>query len=96
METQWWVVLAVLAIIVAIIGYRRSVGNRDRNAQDLRMSVQAQGQAQLPGDRISQREDRRLAGMTAEDREWEQASLQRHRESQQARTRRTEISEDTL
>jgi hypothetical protein len=60
------------------------------------MSVQAQGQADLPGDRISQREDRRLAGMTAEDREWEQASLQRHRESQQARTRRTEISEDAL
>ena len=96
METQWWVVLAVLAIIVAIVGYRRSVGNRDRTAQDLRMSVQAQGQADLPGDRISQREDRRLAGMTAEDRAWEQASLQRHRESQQARTRRTEISEDAL
>ena len=96
METQWWVVLAVLAIIVAIVVYRRSVGNRDRNAQDLRMSVQAQGQAQLPGDRISQREDRRLAGMTAEDQEWEQASLQRHRESQQTRTPRTEISEDAL
>jgi type VI protein secretion system component VasK len=83
METQWWVVLAVLAIIVAIVGYWRSLRTRDRNAQDLRMSVQAQEQAQLPGDRISQREDRRLAGMTAEDREWEQASLQRNRESQE-------------
>lgn len=83
METQWWVVLAVLAIIVAIVVYRRSVGHRDRTAQDLRMSVQAQGQAQLPGDQISQREDRRLAGMTAEDLAWEQASLQRNRESQE-------------
>jgi flagellar biosynthesis/type III secretory pathway M-ring protein FliF/YscJ len=94
METQWWVVLAVVAIIVAIIGYRRFSQTRDRNAQDLRMSVQAQGQAQLPGDRISQREDRRLAGMTAEDRAWEQASLQRNRESELERARRTPISED--
>jgi hypothetical protein len=38
-ETQWWVVLAVLAIIAAIIGYRRILQTRDRNAQDLRMSV---------------------------------------------------------
>jgi flagellar biosynthesis/type III secretory pathway M-ring protein FliF/YscJ len=96
MEAQWWVVLAVVVIIGAIIGYRRVVQTRERTDQDRRISVQAQDQAQLPGDRISQREDRRLAGMTAEDREWEQASLQRHRESQQARARRAEISEDTL
>jgi hypothetical protein len=96
METQWWVALAVLVVIVAIIGYGRSLRTRDRNAQDLWMSAQAQGQAQLPGDRISQREDRRLAGMTADDRAWEQASLERNRESRQARTRRTETSVDTL
>jgi len=94
MEAQWWVVLAVVVIIVAIIGYRRSLQSRERTEQDRRMNVQTQEQAVLPGDRVSQREDRRLAGMTAEDREWEQASLERNRESQQERTRRTEGSED--
>ncbi len=33
-------------------------------------------------DQVSQREDRRLAGMSAEDREWEQASLQRNQDRQ--------------
>ena len=33
-------------------------------------------------EHVSQREDRRLGGMTAEDREWEQASQQRNRERQ--------------
>jgi flagellar biosynthesis/type III secretory pathway M-ring protein FliF/YscJ len=94
MEAQWWVVLAVVVIIVAIIGYRRSLQSRERTEQDRRMNVQTQEQADLPGDRVSQREDRRLAGMTAEDREWEQASLERNRESQQESARRTEGSED--
>ena len=95
METQWWVVLAVVVVVAAIIGYRRILQTRDRNAQDLRMSVQARGQADLPGDRVSQREDRRLAGMTAEDRAWEQASLGRDRESPQGRAGRTPVSEET-
>ena len=87
MEAQWWVVLAVVVIIGAIIGYRRVVQTRERTDQDRRISVQAQDQAQLPGDRISQREDRRLAGMTVEDRAWEQASLGRDRDTQaRART----------
>ena len=83
MEAQWWVILAVVGIIVAIIAYRRSSQTRERTEQDRRMSVQAQEQTDLPGDRLSQREDRRLAGMTADDRDWEQASLERNRESQQ-------------
>jgi hypothetical protein len=83
METQWWVILGVVGIIVAIIAYRRFSQTREHTQQDRRMSVQAQGQADLPGDRISQREDRRLTGMTAEDRAWEQASLERNRQSQE-------------
>ncbi len=94
METQWWVVLVVVAVVVAVIGYRRSLQSRERTEQDRRMNVQTQEQADLPGDRVSQHEDRRLAGMTAEDRDWEQASLERNRESQQERARRTDISED--
>ncbi len=86
METQWWVVLVVVAVVVAVIGYRRSLQSRERTEQDRRMNVQTQEQADLPGDRVSQREDRRLAGMTADDRDWEQASLERNR--------RTDIAED--
>jgi hypothetical protein len=83
MEAQWWVIIAVVGIIVAIIAYRRFSQTREHTEQDRRISVQAQGQADLPGDRISQREDRRLAGMTVEDRAWEQASLERNRQSQE-------------
>jgi flagellar biosynthesis/type III secretory pathway M-ring protein FliF/YscJ len=83
MEAQWWVILAVVGIIVAIIAYRRSSQTRERTEQDRRMSVQAQEQTDLPGDRLSQREDRRLAGMTVEDQAWEQASLERNRQSQE-------------
>ena len=83
MEAQWWVIIAVVGIIVAIIAYRRFSQTREHTEQDRRISVQAQGQADLPGDRLSQREDRRLAGMTVEDRAWEQASLERNRQSQE-------------
>jgi hypothetical protein len=57
----------------------RSPSQRD---QDQRMLVQEQGRAHSPAEEISQREERRLAGMSTEDRDWEQASLQRHRDAQ--------------
>lgn len=94
METQWWVVLAVVAIVVAVAGYRWFSGTRSRGEQGRRMLVQEQGRAHSPAAEISQREDRRLAGMTAEDRAWEQASLQRNREAQEGRARRGTTSED--
>jgi hypothetical protein len=53
-----------------------------RRDQEQRMLVQEQGRAHSPAEEISQREERRLAGMSAEDRAWEQASLQRNREAQ--------------
>ena len=96
MDAQRWVILAVVVIIVAVIVYRRFQRTQERTKHDRRISDEAQVQAQLPGDRISQREDRRLGGMTTEDRAWEQASLQRNRESQQERDRRTNVSEETL
>lgn len=39
-------------------------------------------QASSTGDQSSQREERRLGGMSAEDRAWEQASQQRNRDRQ--------------
>ena len=47
------------------------------------MSVQEQGRAQSPAEEISQREERRLGAMTAEDRAWETASLQKNREREE-------------
>jgi hypothetical protein len=41
-----------------------------------------EGQASSAGEQSRQREERRLGGMTAEDREWEQASQQRDRDRQ--------------
>lgn len=90
MDPQRWFVLAVVVVVVAVIAYQRFLRTRDRRDQDRRIDVQAQGRAQSPAAEISQREDRRLAGMTAEDRAWEQASLQRHRDFE-VRPRRTEV-----
>ena len=83
MDAQWWVLLAVVVIIVAVIAFLRFRRTQERTAQERRISGQAQEQEQLPGDRISQREDRRLSGMTVEDKAWEQASLQRNREAEE-------------
>ena len=93
MDAQWWVVLVVVVIIVAVIVYLRSLQARDRSEQERRIDVQQRGGAQSAAEDVSQREDRRLAGMTTADREWEQASLQRNLDTQ-ARTRRTEGRED--
>ena len=41
-----------------------------------------EGAATSGGAQDRQREERRLGGMTAEDRDWEQASLQRNRDRQ--------------
>jgi membrane protein implicated in regulation of membrane protease activity len=91
-DAQRWVILAVVVVIVAVFLFLRFQRTQERTAQERRIDVQAQAQAQLPGDRISQREDRRLAGMTVEDKAWEQASLQRNRESE-ARMRPTSPDE---
>ncbi len=61
-------------------------GTRSHREQDQRREAHAQRAARSPAEEISQREDRRLAGMSADDREWEQASLGRDRDKQ-TRTR---------
>lgn len=78
MDAQRWFMLAVAIIVVAVIVYRGFLRSREK---DRRIDAQAPGRAHSTGEETSQREDRRLAGMSTDDREWEQASLQRHRES---------------
>ena len=94
MSNQWWILVAVVVIVAIIIAYQRSRQSQVRQTRDLRMGAQEVGRAQSPGEEISQREERRLTGMSAEDREWEQASLQRNRDIQDERARRVRGSED--
>ena len=94
MSGQLWILVAVVFIIAIIVAYQRSRQSQVRQTRDLRMGAQEESRAQTPGDEISQREERRLTGMSAEDREWEQASLQRNRDIQDERTRQVQGSED--
>ena len=45
-----------------------------------RRLIEEEQQGLSSTEQVSQREDRRLGGMSAEDRAWEQASLQRDRD----------------
>jgi FtsZ-interacting cell division protein ZipA len=96
MSNQVWILVAVVVIVAIIFAYQRSRQSQVRQSRDLRMGAQELGRAQSPGEELSQREDRRLGAMSAEDREWEQASLQRNRDLQHERTRRTQGQEDLL
>ena len=92
MSTQWWVVVVVVLIVIAVVVYLRSRRTQVSQAQDRRMSMQEQGRAQSPAEEITQREEHRLGGMSAEDRAWETASLERNRE-QVERAQRAEEAE---
>jgi flagellar biosynthesis/type III secretory pathway M-ring protein FliF/YscJ len=85
MSGQWWILVAVVIIVAIVVAYMRSRQSQERQTQVRRMGVQEQGRAHSPDEEISQREDRRLTGMSAEDRDWEQASLQRNRDIQERR-----------
>jgi FtsZ-interacting cell division protein ZipA len=94
MSNQVWILVAVVVIVAIIVAYQRSRKSQMRQTQDLRMGAQELGRAQSPSEEISQREERRLTGMSTEDRDWEQASLQRNRDIQDERTRQVQGSED--
>ena len=94
MSNQLWILVAVVVIVAIIVAFQRSKQGQVRQTRDLRMGAQERGRAHSPGEEISQREERRLSGMSAEDRDWEQASLQRNRDIQDERTRRIQGSED--
>jgi membrane protein implicated in regulation of membrane protease activity len=82
MDAQQWLILAVVVVLVAVFFYRRSLQTRKGQERNRQSTAQAENQARSSAENISQREDRRLAGMTVEDRAWEQTSLQRHRLAQ--------------
>ena len=90
MANQWWILVAV----VVIVAYQRSRQSQVRQSRDLWMGAQELGRAQSPAEELSQREERRLSGMSTEDREWEQASLQRNRDLQHEQTRQVQGPDD--
>ena len=94
MSNQVWILVAVVVIVAIIVAYQRSRQSKGRQTRDLRMGAQERDRAQSPGEELNQREERRLTGMSAEEREWEQASLQRNRDIQHERTRQVQGSDD--
>ena len=94
MSNQLWILVAVVVIVAIIFAYQRSRQSQVRQSRDLRMGAQELSRAQSPDEEISQREERRLTGMSTEDRDWEQASQQRNRDIQDERTRQVQGSED--
>lgn len=90
MDTLWWVAIIVLLVVVAGFIYQRSRQTRTDQAQDRRISVQQQGGAHSAAEEISQREERRLGGMSAEDRAWETASLERNQDREARAQRATD------
>ncbi len=87
MSTLWWVVIVAVLVVAIVAIYQRSRSTHVSRARERRMGVQEHGRAQSPAEEISQREDRRLAGMTAEDRAWETASLAKNREREERAVR---------
>ena len=79
MSTTWWVIIVAVLIVAVIVGVVRSRQTQSGQAQGRRVTAQREAGAQSPAEEISQREDRRLGGMSADDRAWEQASLERNR-----------------
>ena len=79
MSEPWFVIAAVI-VVVAVIVFLRSSRTKGGSMRD-----EQQDRARTSAEHVAQREDRRRAGMTAEDREWEEASLRRSREREAAR-----------
>jgi hypothetical protein len=68
-----------MGIRTQLAAFFRSPSDRE---QDRRKGIVEQGRAASPEEETSQREMRRLAGMSDEDQAWEQAALQRNRDAQ--------------
>ncbi len=81
MSNSYLIVLGVLVVAgIVLLLYRSNRKNGTTRSQDER-----QARSRLGLDHATDREESRLAHMSAEDRDWEQASLQRNLEIQERR-----------
>jgi flagellar biosynthesis/type III secretory pathway M-ring protein FliF/YscJ len=75
--SNWYLVVVVILAVVGILLFMRS-----RNAEATRRDDERREQSRPGPAHIQDREDARLANMSAEDRDWETATLQRNRENE--------------
>ena len=83
--SDWWYIIAVVAVVALGVQYLRH-----RRTGKGRIGADPQTGASVPRAYKQEREDVRHAHMTAEDRAWEAASLQRNRETQEGADTRAE------
>ena len=76
--SDWWTVIAVVALAAVGIQYVRS-----RRSGNGRSGADRGSDAGAPSDYRQDREDARRANMSETDRAWEAASLQRNQEAQE-------------
>ena len=72
-----------MGILQKLSSLFESPAHREQVRRD---AIDEQRRATSPEEEISQRETRRLDGMSSEDQEWEQAALQRNRAAQDLQT----------
>ena len=68
---NWFIIIAVAVVVIAAFIMF------DRQRRSTRDAAQRQSGASRTGDYLADRESTRLDRMSAEDREWEQASLRK-------------------
>ena len=72
-----WYLIVIVGIVVAAVLLLRSRSNRSGPRAEHQSA-----RRELALDHVQDRETSRLAHMSAEDRDWEQASLQRNRDNE--------------
>ena len=80
--SDWWWVIAIVGLAAVAVLYLRARGNTNRGG-----SADRPDGARARPDFAQDREDSRLAGMSAEDRAWEDASRRTDRETRETRAR---------
>jgi len=84
--SNWMLIVLVVLAVVGIL----LLLNRNRNASTRRIDIERQARLPRGPDYAKDREDSRLANMSAEDRDWETASLLRNQANQERLARPVE------
>ncbi len=76
MSNMWYLIVIVGIVVAAVLLFRSNSNRRGLSER------QQSARRDLPLDYVQDRETSRLAHMSVEDRDWEQASLQRNRDNE--------------
>lgn len=83
--SNWYLIVVVVLAVAGILLFVRY-----RNAGATRLQTEQREQSRPGPAHVQDREVARLANMSAEDREWETATLQRNRDNEAQRATRAE------